>query len=79
MLTDLIDEYADPVSVALLTFSTFGLWWSTARMNHLEKVKMTEALSHDNDNMTDVALTIERDRHAENLHKIKQIRNRKHR
>lgn len=77
----LVSEYGDPVIAGLLMVSTFGLWWSTARMNHIEKIKMTEALKHDNDNMAEVAeQAIDlAGKHMETLHTLKRVsrRNRK--
>lgn len=72
-------HYGEPITAVALTVSTFGLWWSTARMNHIEKMKMTDALSHDNDNMTHVAEKALDEIHTERLHALKRVsrRNRK--
>lgn len=77
--TAFVTHYGEPITAVALTVSTFGLWWSTARMNHIEKTKMVEALRHDNDNMTDVAEEAIRSAHEERLHQLKRVsrRNRK--
>ncbi len=72
-MMELLSHGSEFLVTILLTIGTFGLWFSTARMNHIEKMKATEALSHDNDNMTDVALAIEQDRHIERLHTLKKV------
>jgi hypothetical protein len=74
-----LTHYGEPITALALTVSTFGLWWSTARMNHIEKTKLTEALSHDNDNMADIAEKAIDTLHAERLHTLKRVsrRNRK--
>lgn len=60
----------------MLGVGTFGLWWSTARMNHFEKLKQIDALSKDNDNMTRIAseAIYHGDKHMEAVRQMKQIR-----
>lgn len=70
---EFIGEIMGHIIEIMLALGTFGLWYSTARMNHFEKVKMTEAMKAENDNMTGVALTIEHDRHIEKLRSIKRV------
>jgi hypothetical protein len=80
-MMELMHYLGEHLAEILLTIGTFGLWWSTARMNHIEKSKMINSLSHDNDNMAHVAeMAIEHsDRHMEHLHTLKRVsrRNRK--
>jgi len=74
-MMDTVIHNSEFLVTILLTISTFGLWFSTARMNHIEKLKQIQALSHDNDNMAHVAeLAIEHsDKHAERLHTLKRV------
>lgn len=44
------------VSTLMLTIVSIGLWKATSDVHKDEINKMTDALSHDNDNMTEVAI-----------------------
>jgi hypothetical protein len=53
----------------VLTIATAGLWYSTAQVHKDEVIKMTDAATHANDNITQVALA-EIDSHNKDRMKV---------
>ncbi len=51
-------EIALIVVTFLLAIATIGLWYATAKLHNDEMKKMTDAMSHDNDNMKEIASEI---------------------
>lgn len=49
-------HWAELIITGALVVATFSLFWVTSKVHHDEVVKMSDHLSHDNDNMTDVAM-----------------------
>lgn len=70
-------ELAVVVSTLVLTLATIGLWYATAQVHKDEINKMTGALSHDNDNMTDVAMAEIAAHHNDRVRQLRQIQRRK--
>lgn len=72
-------ELAVVISTFALVLVTAGLWYATAQVHKDEIHKMTDALSHDNDNMTDVALAEIASHHSDKVRQMRRISSRKHR
>jgi hypothetical protein len=49
-------HWAELIITAALVAATTALFWATFKVHHDEVIKMGDHLSHDNDNMTDVAM-----------------------
>lgn len=61
------------LSTLALVFVTAGLWYATSLVHKDEINKMTDAASHANDNITEVALA-EIDAHHHNVRRMARIR-----
>jgi hypothetical protein len=69
-------EFGVVLSTLALVLVTAGLWYATAQVHKDEINKMTDASSHANDNMTEVALAEIRSHH-EKIRHINQLKRRK--
>lgn len=74
MNLSLFAEISLVVVTFLLVVVTAGLWIATAKLHKDELAKMTDAMSHDNDNMTMVARDAIREERRRNLRRLQSAR-----
>lgn len=67
-------HWAELIITSALVVATFALFWVTYKVHHDETIKMADHLSHDNDNMTDVAMAEIDAHHADARVRMSRVR-----
>ena len=70
MNLSLFAEISLVIVTFLLVIVSAGLWYATAKLHNDEMKKMTDAMTHDNDNMKEIASEINREKHLRNVRRL---------